>query len=101
MGLRDDAPLPTGTRVRQGGGRWGTIESFDRNTMTYLVGYDSGEWCPVAWADVRLVRGGCMHEVLDLSREERMAASRWAERSEKFLHSLAEAYLQKQEMQKP
>ena len=100
--MRDDTPLPTGTRVRQQcGGRWGTIEAFDRATMTYRVGYDNGLWCPVAWADVRLVRGGCMHEVLDLSREERMAASRWQERSEKFLRSLAEAYLQNQEMQKP
>ena len=98
--MRDDAPLPTGTRVRQQcGGRWGTIEAFDRDTMTYRVGYDDGAWCPVAWADVRLVWGG-MHEVLDLSREERMAASRWAERSERCLQALAEAaYLQrKQEM---
>lgn len=99
--MRDDAPLPTGTRVRRGGGRWGTIEAFDRDTMTYWVGYDDGAWEGVAWADVRLVWGG-IHEVLDLSREERMAASRWAERSEKFLQALAEeAGLQrKQEVQK-
>jgi len=107
VGMRDDAPLPTGTRVvrrQQGGGRrWGTIEAFDRNTMTYRVVYDSGAWADVAWADVRLVRAGCAHEVLELSREERMAASQWAARSEKFLQALAEeAYLQrKQEMQRP
>ena len=101
--VRDDRALPTGTRVRQraGGRRWGTIEAFDRATMMYGVGYDDGAWEVVAWADVRWVRGGLHHAVLERSRAEAMVASQWAERSEKFLHALAEAYNSKKEMEKP